>query len=127
MVLQEKKSSNLEPVVEESTILKMQEDVAQIDVHQDLLGYIVEITDATRNNSNITLGASPRATLALTRAAQANAYIKGRDYVIPDDIKDMVISVIAHRLIMSPEARLNKQTAHSVVQSIIEKIKIPIL
>lgn len=119
--------SNLEAVVDADTVIKMQEDVKQISIHNDLINYIVEIIVATRNNTNITLGASPRATLALTRAVQAAAFVEGRDYVIPDDIKMMVVPVLAHRLIMSPDARLNKQTAQSIVQSILEKIKVPIL
>ena len=116
----------LEPVVDAKTIITMQEEVKTIKIHSDLIAYMIEIIDDTRRNVNVTLGASPRATLALTRSVQACAYMDGRDYVIPDDIKRMIGKVLQHRLMMSPDARLNKQTANTVITSILEKKKVPI-
>jgi MoxR-like ATPase len=116
----------LEPVVDAKTILMMQEEVKQIQVHNDLIGYLIKLIDETRKNANITLGASPRATLALTRAAQAAAYMDGRDYVIPDDIKVLGSYVLKHRLMMSSDARLNKQTADTVVQTIFRRVPVPV-
>lgn len=118
---------NLEAVVDAKTILKMQDEVKQVMVHDDLITYIINIIEDTRKNSNVTLGASPRATLALTRVAQAVAYMAGRDYVIPDDIKQMVGPVLKHRLMMSPDARLNKQTADTLIKTILGKNRVPIL
>lgn len=125
--LQGKRLHTLTSVVDAKSIEVMQDEVKLVKIHSDLVAYLIELIDETRNNSNITLGASPRATLALTRASQAVAYMAGRDYVLPDDIKKMAKPVLKHRLIMSPDARLNKQTTESVVQSILDKIKIPIL
>ncbi len=105
----------------------MQEEVKTVKIHKDLISYIIEIMDGTRKDSNIVLGASPRATLALIRAAQAAAYYAGRDYSIPDDILKVIHSVIRHRLILSPEARLNKLTAEKVLEKIIAKFRVPIL
>lgn len=122
-----KRLKTLEAVVDAKTIEVMQEEVKSIQIHSDLIAYMIQIMDETRNNSNVTLGASPRATLALTRAAQAVAYMAGRDYTLPDDIKKMAKPVLKHRLIMSPDARLNKQTADLVVDYILGKVKIPIL
>jgi MoxR-like ATPase len=122
-----KRLKTLEAVVDAKTIETMQEEVKSIQIHSDLIAYMIQIMDETRNNSNVTLGASPRATLALTRAAQAVAYLAGRDYTLPDDIKKMAKPVLKHRLIMSPDARLNKQTADLVVDHILGKVKIPIL
>ncbi len=122
-----KRLKTLEAVVDAKTIETMQEEVKSIQIHSDLIAYMIQIMDETRNNSNVILGASPRATLALTRAAQAVAYLAGRDYTLPDDIKKMAKPVLKHRLIMSPDARLNKQTADLVVDHILGKVKIPIL
>lgn len=117
----------LEPVTDSKTILHIQEQVKKVQVHKDLIRYIVEIMDATRKDANLLLGASPRATLALIRVAQATAYMKGRIYVIPDDILAVIYPVMLHRMILSPEARLNKLSTEKVLQRIIGKFQIPIL
>ncbi len=118
---------SLEPVTDGKTIAAMQEEVKTVKIHKDLISYIIEIMDGTRNDTNITLGASPRATLALIRASQAAAYYSGRDYCIPDDILKVIHPVIRHRLILSPEARLNKQTSEKILAKIIAKFRVPIL
>jgi MoxR-like ATPase len=105
----------------------MQKEVEQVKVNQDLVTYITKITQETRRDSNISLGASPRATLALLRAAQAHAYIQKRNYCIPDDIIKLVPSVIAHRIILSPEARLSQTKVEKVLKSIVNKIPVPVL
>ena len=105
----------------------MQEEVKNVKIHRDLISYIIEIVDGTRKDTNIVLGASPRATLALIRASQAAAYYDLRDYCIPDDIQKVIHPVIRHRLILSPEARLNKLTAEKVFNKIITKYRVPIL
>ncbi|MNN77408.1 hypothetical protein D3C81_1938640 [compost metagenome] len=105
----------------------MQEEVKTVKIHQDLISYIIEIIDGTRKDTNITLGASPRAILALIRASQAAAYYNHRDYCIPDDIHKVIQPVIRHRLILSPESRLNKLTAEMVLDKIIARFRVPIL
>lgn len=118
-----KRLNTLEPVVDSKNILEMQQEVKAIKIHSDLIAYMIKIIDETRHNNSIILGASPRATIALTRTIQAVAYMAGRDYVIPDDIKKIASPVLKHRLIMSPDAK-QKDT---VVTSILENIKVPIL
>ncbi|WMJ85271.1 AAA family ATPase [Anaerocolumna sp. MB42-C2] len=118
---------SLEPVADGKTISAMQEEVKRVKVHNDLIAYMIDIIDGTRNDTNITLGASPRATLALIRTSQAAAYYSGREYCIPDDILKVIHPVIRHRLILSPEARLNKQTSEKVLDKIIAKFRVPIL
>lgn len=120
-------SKKLEPVVDGEMIVQMQKEVETIKVNQDLVSYITKIIQETRRDSNITLGASPRATLALIRASQAQAYIQGRNYVIPDDIIKLVPHVISHRIILSPEARLAQTKVEKVLKSIISKIPVPVL
>lgn len=125
--LNNERLSELRPVVDARSILKMQQEVSQIQVHKDLISYLVQIVDETRHNANVTLGASPRATLALTRAIQAKAYVSGRDYCTPDDIKMMAEPVLSHRFLLSPDARLNKQTPHTILAAILAKTKVPVL
>lgn len=120
-------TKKLEPVVDGDTVIEMQKEVEQVKVNQDLLIYITKIIQETRKDSNITLGASPRATLALIRAAQAHAYIQKRNYCIPDDIIKLIPSVIAHRIILSPEARLSQTKVEKVLKSIVAKIPVPVL
>ena len=117
----------IEAIVEGSDILLMQKEVEQVKVNQDLVAYATKITHSTRKDSNILLGASPRATLALLRAGQAMAYLSGRNYCIPDDIIKLVEPVLAHRIIMSPEARLSQIKPGAALKLILNKIAVPVL
>lgn len=120
-------AKKLEPVVDGDTVVAMQKEVEQVKVSQDLVSYITKIVQETRKDSNITLGASPRATLALLRASQAQAYIQGRNYCIPDDIIKLIFPVISHRIILSPEARLSQTKIEKVLKTIVSKIPVPVL
>lgn len=90
--------SKIRPVVDQPDLICMQAGVREVTVDDSLLAYMVRLVGATRHAANIELGASPRAALALRNAAQARAYIDGRDYVVPEDIKAMAVPVLAHRL-----------------------------
>lgn len=114
------------PVITAKEVLKMQEEVSQIQVHKDLIEYIVTIIKRTRESTDLVLGASPRAMLCLTRGAQAAAYMRGRDFVIPEDILLVVKPILTHRLIISSEALLNKQTVEGILTGILNKIKTPV-
>ena len=87
--------------------------------------YIVELCKRTRNNSSLYLGASPRGSLGLARTAKALAWLRGRDYVLPDDIKAMAVPVLAHRVILNPEEKLQGQTAEDVIRKIINTVYVP--
>ncbi|QEH68501.1 MoxR family ATPase [Cellulosilyticum sp. ST5] len=125
--LEDSKWKQIDYVVEEADIIAMIKEVQLVKVHPDLIDYLLRLVEETRNNSAISLGASPRATLALSRSSQALAYMNGRDFVIPDDIRKMVIPVLAHRLVLSSEAKLNKQTPEKLLKVILSKIKQPTL
>ncbi len=118
---------SLEPVADSKTMKGLIEEVKHVKVHKDLITYIITIIDNTRKDANLSLGASPRATLKLMRASQGAAFLKGRDYCIPDDILHVIKPVLAHRLILSPDARLNKLSADSVLSKIIARVSVPIL
>ena len=120
-------SRSLEPVVGGDAIIKMQEEVMEVKVNRDLINFITKFIQDTRKDSNISLGASPRATLALIRASQAKAYLEGRTYCIPDDILKLAVPVVAHRIILSPEARLAQTKVEKVLKDILSKIPVPVL
>lgn len=120
-------TKKLEPVVDGETVIAMQQEVEKVKISQDLLNYITKVVQETRKDSNILLGASPRATLALIRASQALAYLSGRDYCIPDDIIRLIQPVIAHRIILSPEARLSQTKVDKLLKTIVARIPVPVL
>ena len=98
-----------------------------VDIHKDLITYIVNLISETRVHESLSLGASPRATLGLIRASKACAYLSGRDFVIPDDVKKVIYPVLNHRLVLSMEAKINKVALDEVIKSIIRKVRVPIL
>jgi MoxR-like ATPase len=116
----------LESVIDGETVLLMQKEVEEVKVNQDLVTYITKIIQETRRDSNISLGASPRATLALLRASQALAYLEGRNYCIPDDIMRLVQPVLAHRIILAPEARLSQTKVDKVLKNLVAKVAVPV-
>jgi MoxR-like ATPase len=117
----------LEPIVDGEMVLQMQKEVEDVKVNHDLVTYITKIVQETRKDSNISLGASPRATLALLRASQALAYLEGRNYCIPDDIMKLVLPVLAHRIILAPEARLSQTKVEKILKALVAKITVPVL
>ncbi len=117
----------LRPVAESSDILEIQELVKKVHVDQSLNRYIVEITSSTRKHGDVTLGSSPRGSLALFRAAQAWAFYSRRNFVLPDDIKKMAVPVLCHRILISQEAKLRKVTPEDVVNSILDGTLVPVV
>ena len=117
---------NLNAVVSKLEVAQMQDEVKNIKVNKDVVSYIVNIIDETRKNEFISLGASPRATLALIRASQSLAYTEGRQFVLPDDVKKMSRYVLSHRVVLSMEAKINKMDISNIVNSIVSKVKVPI-
>ena len=115
----------LEEVVGVEQLLQAQLQVRQVQVSDDVKTYIVEIVNATRDNAELYLGASPRGSLALFRTAQARAAILGRSYVLPDDVKHMAASVLAHRLIVGSAARIREIDAREIVRELLERVPAP--
>lgn len=115
----------IEPVLSASQIEAYQNTIKEIIVEDNLLKYIASIVNSTRNNANLYLGASPRASISIMNAAKAHAAINGRDFVTPDDIKKCAKSVLRHRIILTPEREMEGFTADKVVDQILETIEIP--
>jgi MoxR-like ATPase len=99
---------------------------ADVKVQNDVRRYIVHVARATRSDADVRLGASPRATLALHRASQAWAAMHGRDFVTPDDVKYLAVPVLAHRLIVSLDARLRGRDAAALVDRVLESVPVPV-
>jgi MoxR-like ATPase len=112
--------TKLGKVVDGHDLLALQKQIWEVNVDDTLQDYIVALSEATRQHPDLSLGVSPRGTLALLKAAQAFAAIRGRDYVIPEDIKTLVPLTLAHRLILNPEAELRGRTADSILADILE-------
>jgi len=112
-------------VVDAQELLEAQEKVKEVYVDPLIKEYIVDLVNATRKHPDIYLGASPRGSLALYKAGRARAAILGRDYVIPDDIKALAVAALAHRLIVSPSARIKEIDAKTVVREILESVPVP--
>ncbi|HOO79515.1 MAG TPA: MoxR family ATPase [Lachnospiraceae bacterium] len=110
----------------ETKIAGIRQEVENVFIHQDVIGYIVSIIENTRDHEEILLGASPRASLALTRAAKAYAYLMNRDYVIPDDVKAIAMDVLAHRILLTPEARAGKRTQQMVMERVMNSVSVPV-
>ena len=128
IILQRKETNPLsavEAITNPEVIKAMAEEVKQVKVSGEICKYIVQLVSATRQSKSISLGASPRATLALMKLAQAYAYLDGRDYVIAEDIGALFTYVISHRIVLSQEARLNRKTAAEVVSEVFRSIEVP--
>jgi len=113
--------ARLQPVADDAHLLDFQRQVWEVHVDESLQDYIVALITATRAHGDVALGASPRATLALFKTAQALAALRGRDHVIPDDLKYLAPFTLPHRLIVKPEAELRGSTALSIVKDIVER------
>lgn len=117
----------LQPVMCRQQLVELQNIVADTFVSKAVVGYIVELISATRNHPDILQGASPRATLAVTALAKSLAQLRGRDYVLPEDVKEVWIRTIAHRLILSPAAESRPDAARNILQEILQSVQPPSL
>ncbi len=113
------------PVADAATLVKMQAAVREVFVHEKVREYLLRIVARTRDSVHLTLGASPRASMMLFRAAQAYAAVAGRGYVLPDDIKVLAGPVLQHRLMVNPESRLRRVTAEAVLNEVLKEVKVP--
>ncbi len=115
----------LKAVAEVKEVLQAAEEIKRVFISPIVKRYVAELTRRTRQSGDIYLGASPRGTLALSRASQARAALSGREYVLPDDVKDLAVPVLGHRIIVSPAARLRELSADRIVQEIVHTTPAP--
>jgi len=115
---------NMQPVITGEEILRMQKEVDYVKVENSLLDYLMAIIAATRNNEKIRLGASTRGAQFLLKAAKANAYYEGRDYIVPDDIRNLASTVLGHRLIL--KGRTSISDTEEIMREILKRIPVPV-
>ncbi len=116
---------NLQPCASLADVIALKRAVQGVRISDELKRYVVDIAGTTRSASGVQLGASPRASIALMKAAQALALFDGLEFVTPEQIQELAVSVIAHRLVMEPQARFSGLTARGVVEGVVKKIKVP--
>lgn len=114
-----------EPVMHVDDVVAMQEEVRRVRVSDEVKQYVVSIVDSTRGDRNTTLGISPRGSIALYKAAKAFAYINEREYVTPDDVKNTAVSVLSHRIILSPQGKSQFGTPEEYVKHVLASCAVP--
>ena len=118
---------SIKPVISAEEMIAAQQAVRKVHVDPKVRTYIAQIVHGTRDHEDLRLGASPRASIALFRAAQALAAVRGRNFVQPDDIKRIAGPVLTHRVILQPESRLRKVTATEIVQDVVADVPVPLI
>jgi len=123
---QEEVLETLQPVVTAEQIIEMQQAIRSVNWNPEVEHYLLAIVRATRGHSSVQLGVSPRGTLALYRACEALAAIRGRDYVVPDDVKRLAPGVLAHRLLTSSRTRMRGMQSVEIIKSIVASMPVPV-
>lgn len=113
------------PMISKEEITDFREKIKELYIDENLMKYIAQIIDNTRNNADLFLGASPRASLNIMNASKAHAAINGRDFVIPDDIKYVAYPVLRHRILLSPEKEMEGITTEKIIKKIINSVEVP--
>ncbi|MFP4198742.1 MAG: AAA family ATPase [Halanaerobium sp.] len=117
----------LESVMTDQEFIELQDEVKKVHVDQKLRKYIVELVNQSRRHSDLELGASPRGSIALMKMAQAWAVVNERDYIIPDDIKEIAAAVLAHRLIIKSKSRLRGADKEKIIDEIVRRTEVPVI
>jgi len=116
---------NVKPVMSAEQLKQYREKVYSLYVEPNLLHYIAQIVSQTRNNASLYLGASPRASLAILTSAKAIAAMRGRDFITPDDIREVAVPVLQHRVMLTPEREMEGLTTGEIIRQIIQQVEIP--
>ena len=116
---------NVRPVIAAAELEQIRQLIREVRVSEPVKEYLVDVVNSTRESPQLALGASPRATLDLLHAVQALAFVRGRDHVLPDDVKELADAVLAHRVILQPEARMRRADAVSVVRDLLRQVPVP--
>ncbi len=119
-------SDRIEPMINITDMIHIQDQVLQVHIDEAVGKYLVSLIRGTREHTNVMLGASPRAAIALARAAKASAYMQQRQFVTPDDVKALAPYVLSHRLLLRTEARMNGLKAEDIISQVIQSTKVPV-
>ena len=119
-------SDRVQQVLDTQNLMEIQEQAMAVHIDDAVAKYLVNLVRGTREHAQVLLGASPRAAISLSRAAKASAYLRQRSFVTPDDVKSLAPYVLCHRIVLRTEARMNGLKAESILQQIIESVKVPV-
>lgn len=119
------KESLINQVLSAADVVKFQELVTRIFAHEQVINYIANLVDHSRNDPSLTLAASPRASIAMLLSSKANAALQGRDFITPEDVKKVASPILAHRVLLAPEKELEGLNAEKVIQQIIDRVEVP--
>lgn len=117
--------SKLSAVITTDDVAALQDEAKKVRAAENVKNYIVSIAEATRNDENIKLGVSPRGSIALFKAAKARAFIDGRDFITPDDVRDCSATVLAHRIMLSPKGKASLGSAEAVIEAAVSRVAVP--
>lgn len=117
--------SKLSAVITTDDVAALQDEAKKVRAAENVKNYIVSIAEATRNDENIKLGVSPRGSIALFKAAKAKAFIDGRDFITPDDVRDCSATVLAHRIMLSPKGKASLGSAEAVIEAAVSRVDVP--
>ena len=115
----------IESVIDSTSLQECQDTIQSITVEDSILGYIISLVEASRNSSELVLGASPRASIALLLASKTYAVLQGRDYILPDDVKYLAPHVYRHRILLKPDAEIEGLTPDDVIDRLLAEVEIP--
>ena len=124
-MIRKKEEMTVESLIDAKTFLEIQNLIEEIDVVPDIIEYITAIVQATRNHKRVEIGASPRGSLALLSLSRANALVNGRNYVIPEDVKDFAVPALSHRIILKTSEWQQQQYTETIIEEILSKITAP--
>lgn len=116
--------NNVQGIIGKEDLLNMQQEAAGVFVHTSVIKYVVDIAGVTRQHEQIALGISPRGTLAIVNAAKALAYIEGRDYVVPDDVKNVICDAANHRIVLSPKGKTQGVKVQELIMEIVKQVPV---
>lgn len=123
---EDRKSTKLTEILSKEDIFRIRKKVASVYIDGNIKNYVLDIVFRTRKNSEyVACGASPRASLNLIKAARGRAFLHGRDYVVPDDIKSIVYDVLRHRILLTYEAEAEEISAEDIISDILERVNLP--
>jgi len=119
------KQDEIQPVCDYEDIKRCREEIQKVEVRPEIINYITSIVFATRNSPSLLMGASPRASIALLLTSKTYAAMQGRNYVIPEDVKDLALPVLRHRIILKPEAGIDGLKTDTVINNILNRVEVP--
>ncbi|KHF38467.1 AAA family ATPase [Halalkalibacter okhensis] len=117
---------DIKPVMTTAEVVEIQSEITKVLVSEDVKMYMIDLVHETRKNQLVELGVSPRGTIALMKASQAYAFMKGREYVLPDDVKHLAPYVLGHRMMLTAESKMSNRSQQEVLSSILEQVRIPV-